>query len=336
MTLPTKHLEPNGFTWASFKNADGQEMRYGHIKPKGDIKSHIILAPGYGEPIEKFFETIRELNDAGHAVWAMDWRGQGASARVNGQLPHGGADMMEDHISDLKQLTEIVEKAKAAEKDTKPLAYMGFSMGGHIGMRFMHDNPDVFDHAVINAGMFDFQTGGIPRGSVPLIARFMCASGKSQDLVPKGSLWTPAKEVFKGNNKTSDPERFKVLGYWFENNPILQMSSQTYEWILGADKSIKTLNQKKYLEEIKTPILMMTPMADTIVSVKAQQNAAKILPNAKLIEIEGAAHEIAMEQDQYRQGWIKNAIEFFDASLKKNLKPSSKMGRKKQPNPKTP
>ena len=39
------------------------------------------MVGGFGEFIEKQFETVRDLAARGIAVWCLDWRGQGGSIR---------------------------------------------------------------------------------------------------------------------------------------------------------------------------------------------------------------------------------------------------------------
>ncbi|HPG03918.1 MAG TPA: alpha/beta hydrolase, partial [Rhodoblastus sp.] len=53
----------------------------------------ICVFTGRGEFIEKYFETIAELVERGFDVVAMDWRGQGLSAR---ELP----DRFKGHVDD--------------------------------------------------------------------------------------------------------------------------------------------------------------------------------------------------------------------------------------------
>src|ERR1700722_16221244 len=78
--LPERFLAPPGFVWGNFKTADGATLRWGHL-PAANAWAECVLAGGFGECIEKQFETVRDLAARGIAVWCFDWRGQGRSTR---------------------------------------------------------------------------------------------------------------------------------------------------------------------------------------------------------------------------------------------------------------
>lgn len=330
MGLKKKFQQPAGFQWGSFKNKQAASIRYGFIKPKQKQKGTLVLGPGYGEPIEKFFETIRDLTKEGYAVWAIDWRGQGGSDpayKDEPQKPYGAKDFIDHNMNDLKYFSEKIVK----KNENEPLIYMGFSLGGHIGLRFLKEHEGVFDSAILNAPMIDFETGALPRISASLLSKFMMVSNSHKQYIHGGSDWYIDKDKFDENGKTSDPERHKVQHDYYLNNEKLRVGSQTFEWIYHADQSIKKLTAEAYLKSIKTPIKLITPTADRIVSVAAQQRAAKLLPNVDVLEISDARHEISMEHNKYRTPWFKAVKSFLATQLKK--KPSSKPKIKKCRNP---
>lgn len=321
MNLQKKFQEPKGFTWGQFKNAKGFDIRYGHIAPKGDAKATIVLGPGYGEPVEKFFETIKDLVDQGYAVWAMDWCGQGGSERTNTKnlnKPYFAEKFIDHHVDDLNQFTtQIVQKSGDKKLEGQKTFFMGFSMGGHIGLRYLKKHPDTFDAALLNAAMLDFNTGAIPRNGASLLAWFMNAANKLDDYIPNGHDWSAEKRVFKNNVLTSDPERFNVQISWFEEKPELQLGSQTYGWFYHADKSVQKLRMKDYLEGVETPILMSVPTNDLVVLAQAQIDASDRMKNSSYYKIDGSGHEIAMEQNKYRDLWWKKTTGFLTEQLKK-------------------
>src|SRR4029077_1342081 len=78
--LPERFLPPPGFVWGRFATADGAVLRWGHL-PVANAIAECVLVGGFGEFIEKQFETVRDLAARGIAVWCLDWRGQGGSTR---------------------------------------------------------------------------------------------------------------------------------------------------------------------------------------------------------------------------------------------------------------
>ena len=78
--LPLRFLEPPGFVWGSLSSNDGAQLRWGHL-PAKEPRAECVMVGGFGECIEKYFETIGDLAARGYSMWCLDWRGQGGSAR---------------------------------------------------------------------------------------------------------------------------------------------------------------------------------------------------------------------------------------------------------------
>ncbi|MBW2643739.1 MAG: alpha/beta hydrolase, partial [Deltaproteobacteria bacterium] len=63
--------------------SDNQRIRYGiWHSHKEEKRGSVILLNGRKEFMEKYAETIRELNQRGFNVYSLDWRGQGLSSRM--------------------------------------------------------------------------------------------------------------------------------------------------------------------------------------------------------------------------------------------------------------
>ena len=78
--LAERFLPPPEFVWGTFTAADGAVLRWGHL-PVSDPLAECVMVGGFGEFIEKQFETVRDLAARGVEVWCLDWRGQGGSIR---------------------------------------------------------------------------------------------------------------------------------------------------------------------------------------------------------------------------------------------------------------
>src|SRR5580704_14575107 len=66
-SLDDRFLPPPDFVWGSFTAADGAILRWGHL-PVSDARAECIMVGGFGEFIEKQFETVRDLARRGIAV----------------------------------------------------------------------------------------------------------------------------------------------------------------------------------------------------------------------------------------------------------------------------
>src|SRR5260370_23415307 len=76
--LPERFLPPPGFVWGRYVAADGAVLRWGHL-PVDNPRAECVMVGGFGEFVEKQFETMRDLASRGIAVWCLDWRWQGRS-----------------------------------------------------------------------------------------------------------------------------------------------------------------------------------------------------------------------------------------------------------------
>ena len=83
--LAERFLPPREFVWGSFSGERRRRAALGAFAgPRGDsakARAACVIAVGFGEFIEKHFETMRDLAARGIAVWCLDWRGQGRSIR---------------------------------------------------------------------------------------------------------------------------------------------------------------------------------------------------------------------------------------------------------------
>jgi lysophospholipase len=275
--------------------SDQQSLRYGiWYSPKEKQKGSILLLNGRREFMEKYSETIDELNHKGFNVYSFDWRGQGLSSRM---LADGHKGFIDDYNVYLNDLDLFVTKIVKPES-IQPLIIVAHSMGGHISLRFMHDHPDVADMGVLTSPMIDIFGSTLSRGFVKFITRIAMKTGFSHSYT-LGSR-DDTDETFKGNDLTSDPVRFMDAKKAIKINPDLALGGATYGWLSATLKSIDILTQPGFAAKITTPILMVIAGNDKIVSIKAQKKICTMLPNCRFKEISGARHEIFKETDAVR------------------------------------
>jgi len=68
-----------GGTYGYFRVPDGTRLRFAIWRPQNGLQGTVVLLGGRGEFIEKYAgELVGELLGRGYAVYALDWRGQGA------------------------------------------------------------------------------------------------------------------------------------------------------------------------------------------------------------------------------------------------------------------
>jgi lysophospholipase len=302
----SRFSQPPGFIWSHFNDvASGARIRYGYALPPQEPRLTLVMAGGFGEPAEKYFEVMNERLTRGDAVWFMDWRGQGGSDRY---LP---ADPMKSHHAGYNGcIATLHQFARQIVPEDRPRILMAHSMGAHTGLRHVAEHPGVFSGAIFTDPMLRFSTGRVPQ----LTARFLASAGKAagwfERYVPGGGPWMPDGDAFEGNQKTSDPIRFRIQPDLYLKYPHLQMGAPTFGWVWHSFRSCDILNAKDYLKSIKTPVLMQVSGDNAIVRRDAILRAAALMPQCKQVDIPGAKHEIWMERDELR-GRMASATDAF-------------------------
>ena len=275
--------------------SDNQRIRYGIWYSHNEKKrGSVILLNGRKEFMEKYAETIRELNQRGFNVYSLDWSGQGLSSRMLANRHKGFIKNYDSYINDLNLFVRKFVQPDAAT----PWVILAHSMGGHIALRFIHDHPELIDKAVLVSPMIDISTTTLPGWFVRLIARVAIKTGLDHAYIIGSGDYTVEK--FKDNRLTSDPERFMDENQAITENPDLALGGVTYGWLSATFESIDILTEPDFAKKIFTPILIASAGCDRVVSIEAQKTICSLLPNCRFTEITGARHEILKETDAVR------------------------------------
>jgi len=263
--------------------SDNQFIRYGiWYSHKENKKGSVILLNGRTEFMEKYAETIRELNRRGFNVYSLDWRGQGLSSRMLANRHKGFINSYNIYINDLNIFVSKIVQPDAV----MPLAILAHSMGGHIALRFIHDHPEIADKIVLVSPMIDILTTPLPGWFVRLITRIAIKAGMDHTYTIGSGDYTVEK--FNGNRLTSDPERFKDGIQAIAANPDLALGGVTYGWLSATFESIDILVEPGFAKKITTPILTVSAGFDRVVSIKDQKTICSLMPNCRFTQISGA------------------------------------------------
>lgn len=286
----------------------GMRLRLGHLRPDGPVQGTVVVLPGRAEFIEKYAEILAELLSWGFAVAILDWRGQGGSDRFLPQRDRGHVLAVSDYLADLEVFLERLDGLPLPG----PFLMLAHSMGGHIGLRYLHGHPDRFVAAAMSAPMLGIHLGPTP---VP-IARALCSAairaGAGWRYAPGQRDVDLARYVFARNRLTSSPERYEELRRHVATTPELALGGVTYGWLGAALDSIALLQRPGFLESITTPILILQAGRERIVSNRAEAAAARRLPAARLAVFPEARHELLQERDEIRIPVLASIRTFFD------------------------
>jgi lysophospholipase len=278
------------------KTPDGINLRFARWPPPPGRKGTVCLFQGRAEFIEKYYETVRDLQARGFAVATFDWRGQGLSDRLL-------ADRQKGHVGDFYQygidLDTFMEQVVLPDCPP-PLFALAHSMGGAILLRACHDGRRWFDRSVLSAPMIGLPISSAASMAWPLL-RIMRWLGRGSAYVPTADASLPARDNFIGNVLTSDPVRYARTAAVLEHEPSLGLRAPTVAWADAALRAMRQFAMPSYPAGIRQPILMVAAGNDKVVSTPAIESfAANLLAGSHLI-LAGSRHEILQEQDQYRR-----------------------------------
>jgi lysophospholipase len=296
--LPERFLPPAGFVWGEFVAADGALLRWGHV-PVADARAECVLVGGFGEFVEKQFETMRDLAARRIAVWCLDWRGQGGSIRPRRLPTRPRARNFERDADDLAGF------AQAQLRTGLPRVVVAHSMGGAIALLCLSRHPGLFAAAVLSSPMIGLRTGRVPPILLRVITRPARAAGLGICFIPGARKWRPSRLPSPERSRgTADAERCQLRHAWFSAEPALRHDDATYAWLDSALALMARISKPEFLTTIKTPILLGRPEREVVVSRAAQRRAARLLPHCTLVELVDSKHDPFLERDAIRNYWL--------------------------------
>ena len=286
---------PSGGTGAFFTAKDGARLRYAIWTQANAAKGSVFILPGRTEFIEKYGELIGELLARGFNVAAIDWRGQGLSARLL-------SDPLRGHIADFRVYVEDFAALAAGPFASmpKPWTLLAHSMGGGIGMQILQLHPEFAQAAIFSAPLLNILTARIPKPVARLIG-LGAKLGFAGSYVPSGRGKTILEEDFSENVVTHDERRYERPKSVALAEPRLALAAPTIGWAQAVFEGADRIFAPGALEVVKIPLLLLIAAEEALIDNDATRAASKRLPNARLVEIPGSRHEILMELDPVRE-----------------------------------
>ncbi len=280
--------------------------------PAGE-RGVVLLLNGRTEFIEKYGETVAELQARGFAVWTLDWRGQGASSRALADRAANHVGHFDEYLGDLNHLVDHHVRPSLAGRK---LLLLGHSMGGLVGAHFLSRRGALFAAAILSAPMIDFQRGRWgPRWAVGAMVRSMCLlPGQVRRYAPGVPRAPAVNRAFAGNRLTSCPDRHEADLVLLRENPALALGGVTWGWLRAALNSVAALEDPRVIAAIDMHVLVAMAADELVVDNRAIRRFALKLPRGKLVQIEGARHELLRERDPVRTAFW-GAVDQFLAGL---------------------
>lgn len=288
---------PFGFLQAR----DGIRLRYGCWPfPGQGGGGAVAVLGGRAEFMEKYLETIGELNTRGFHVFSLDWRGQGLSDRLLPDRSRGYVRTFRDYVADLKLFLDEVVRPNS----TGPLILVAHSMGATVVLHYLRQFPPGVHKAVLLSPMIEFRTNPVPYAIAKGYCLMLAKLGKAHCNIPSLRRNESFRGSFTGNCLTHDTVRYHRVRRALQENPHLLISGVTYGWLAASFQAIDAIRRPGFVQTLQTPILVVTAGEDRVVCNDAAGRLVARLPASHSVCIEGAYHEILQEKDEIRsQFW---------------------------------
>ena len=298
----------NNATIGYLSPTQGIRIRWGVWKTHSQVqRGTVLLLAGRGEYLEKYHETATDLIKRGFDVYSFDWRGQGLSSRMLPNRQKGFVRTYDDYLVDLDAFIQTIMLPSART----PYYLLAHSMGGHIGLRYLHDHLDLFKRTVLTAPLIDIAMPSLQKKVLRVFVRLAIKLGLGKLYVPGAGDRKPQGQRLETNRLTSDPIRFERMNRQLTKNPDLALGGVTLQWLLATFLSIDRLCGMGFPERIEMPVLVVSAGNDKIVSNKALAYINNRLPHSRLFTLKNAKHEILVEADEIRALFWKAFDDFL-------------------------
>jgi len=298
---------PQNFIAGYFTGHRGTRLRYALFRsPQSPATGTMVIVPGRNESIEKYFETIRDLNARGLWVATYDLRGQGGSDRLGKTARKGHVRRFSDYERDLELFLEQVVLPDAR----LPFFLLGHSTGGLIALASAPRLSNRISRMVLSAPYIALTGQAFSETTIRAISRSLSWTG----LGGLGLGKDQSERPFEGNPLTSDPDRYRRNADILTARPDLSIGPPTARWLHETLSAARRVTSQAHLTRITIPTLVLAPVLDGIVPYAAQEELSRNFRAGQLITVSGGRHELLQERDIYRAQALA-AIEAFMPGL---------------------
>ena len=285
--VPENHLA--GF----LEGRGGVKIRYAVFRSKArEAKGTVVLLQGRSECIEKYYETIGDLTARGLWVATFDWRGQAGSGRFVSGSRAGHVDHFADYEADLSLFLEKIVLPDAR----LPFFIVAHSTGALVALSQAPQLENRIERMVLASPFVALGGQSMSQRQIGIIARLASLTGFGKRTFRKDD----PPLGFTDNVVTSDARRFARNAAIYTEHPELSIGWPTARWLNETLRAMARVTHQDHLTRIRIPTLLLCPTADALVPRKAVGDLARIFRAARLIEIDGARHELFQEADRFR------------------------------------
>ena len=288
---------PEGGNGEWYRGAGGLRLRVGYWEPRGRPRATVFVSPGRSEPIEKYYEVVRDLLARDVCVVVHDWRGQGLSARLLPDRLKCHARTADEFLDDYQRLLDAFE-----DRAPKPWIMLGHSMGAALNLATLIKGENRIEGALFVNPMLRVKTGRHALWAVHFQTNWHVNHGRGTEYVPE-LFDDPFEHTFENDALTHDAARYNIWREQLFACPHLAVGSPTWGWLSFALKLGETIlkDKNKVAKKVRTPVTVLCSGDDHLIAKQPSKAFAKKLGKATYVEIAGAEHEILIEAEEYRR-----------------------------------
>lgn len=258
-----------------------------HGAPRGQV----LLLQGRAECVEKYHHIVAGLRLRGFDVLTFDWRGQGGSQR----LVRGGQGHVADFAEygrDLAAVTAELERRRRG----RLRCIVAHSLGGALILARLCRTREHWDYLWLVAPMLGIDTAPLSWGVARRLTSAMARLGFATCSVPgsaRGASHAP--RAFEGNPLTSDRGRYQQFAAFLRTHPELGVRGVSFGWINQAARAMEALHRALRETPLIQPMTLFLGGDERVVEPGAIEHAMSYLPQADLLFLAQARHEVMME-----------------------------------------
>ena len=287
------------------RTTDNHQIRVGHWVSDAD-RGTVLLFPGRTEYIEKYGRAAGEFRARGYATITVDWRGQGLSERMLPARATGHIDSFADYQKDVAAMLTHARDLGLP----RPFYLVAHSMGGAIGLRALIEGLPV-RAAMFSAPMWGIQMSATLRPAAWTMAVLARKLGFDGRMAPGQTVESyVSRMTLETNELTSDPEMFDYMIRQLTEAPDLGLGGPSLRWLYEALTEARRLAR---LTSPRTPCLTFLGGRESIVDPDRIAARMDRWPGGTLERIDGAKHEVMMEDPETRARVFDGACALFGA-----------------------
>lgn len=267
----------------------------------------LVVVNGRIESAWKYQELFYDFFQQGYDIYSFDHRGQGLSTHLAPNPEMGHVDDFEDYLDDMQLLLNDFDLAHYEQRHL-----LAHSMGGNIATRYIQTRPNHnFDRIALSAPMYGVYVPWYLKPFAMLVAQVMTALHSSPTYAPgyQGYVAKP----FDINPLSQSKVRYHWFRDLYERMPELKIGGPSTRWVWQGLMAAKQCIQQT--RQVKIPLLVVQAGNDQIVCNHDQRKFINKLtrtnPDAQMVTIDGAKHEVLFEKDEYRNQALDAIRRFF-------------------------